>query len=124
MISCGDSGAPNSTDTNNIENNDKNIPNEVNNQDGITEENTAQKRIEPELPERDFESYTFTFLAHQIDYQGDWTYDEPCELVAEEETGDTIIGAVYKRNMTLKEKYNIDFKMVSTTDERAVLKNP
>jgi len=120
FISCGDGGTANSGDSN-IGDNFGNIPADAD-QDSASEENAAQERIEPELPEKDFEGYTFTFLAHRIDYQGDWTYDDPAELVAEEETGDTIIDAVYKRNMTIKEKYNINIDMIPNSDERAVLR--
>jgi len=116
LISCGDKSA-----SENVNNNDRNIPNADNNQDSITED-TALAKIEPDLPDRDFEGYTFTFIAHRIDYQGDWTYDDPSELVAEEETGDTIIDAVYKRNMAIKEKYNIDIKMTPSLNEISDMK--
>jgi hypothetical protein len=121
IASCGDSDSPGNAENNNISNNDENIPNAENNQNDA-EEDTAPPRIDPNLPEKDFEGYTFTFLAHNIDYAGDWTHDVPAELVAEEETGDIIVDAVYRRNMTIKERYNINFEVIPSFDERAALR--
>jgi len=126
LISCGDnSGTTEKTDANA----DGNIPAAGENQEGA--ENTAQtERLKPDLPEKDFEGYTFTFFAHRIDYAGDWVGDgDPRELVAEMndagkevENGEPINDAVYKRNLTIKEKYNINIKMLTSPDDVGTLK--
>ena len=72
---------------------------------------SAADRIEPDLPEKDFEGYTFTFLTHS-GQTWDWVSTEPLELVAEEETGEPINDAVYRRNMQIMEKYNVEFEMI------------
>lgn len=75
----------------------------------------------PNLPDVSYDGYTFTFLAHLYDGD-DWVGTEARELVAEEETGEPINDAVYIRNSVIKEKYNIDIKMISLADEKAALK--
>lgn len=116
LLSCGDntSGNDNSTTTTTSGN--------AANQ-SAEENNSAQQeeRLDPGLPERDYEGYTFTFLSHLYE-GGDWVNPTPLELIAEEETGDPINDAVYRRNMTIQEKYNIGIRMVPDKDCRAVLK--
>ena len=85
-----------------------------------------ENRINPELPDTDFGGYTFTFLAHL--YEGDdWVGTEPFELVAERQdgkevqNGEPINDAVYKRNLKIKEKYNINIKMIAESDEKGAV---
>jgi len=114
LLSCGDSKPNENNDGNN------NAVEPDNQGDG---EDTAQARIEPDLPDKDFEGYTFTFFAHQINYAGDWVGDgDPRELVSEEEDGEPINDAVYKRNRTIEAKYNIDIKMITNSDDVGTLR--
>jgi hypothetical protein len=114
LFSCGDS-VKNETKSDNTDN----IPSE--NQQG--EKEGADSRLEPGLPDVDFNGYTFTFFAHCIDYPGDWVGDgDPRELVVEEENSEPINDAVYKRNMKIMEKYNIDIQMVTNSNDLGTLK--
>jgi len=116
LISCG-GGAPDKAEDGNKA--DVNVPDE---QGGETDENAGEPRIEPELPDMDFGGYKFTFLT--LLYDGDdWVGDKPFELVAEEITGgDPINDAVFKRNMKIMEKFNIDVEMTALPDHAAALK--
>ncbi|MCL2775969.1 MAG: extracellular solute-binding protein [Oscillospiraceae bacterium] len=96
-----------------------------------TEADTTTEKLEPDLPAEDYGGYTFTFFAHKIDYAGDWVGDgDPREITAqiddstgqEVETGDPINDAVYKRNSAIEEKYNINIKMVTNSDDTGTLK--
>jgi hypothetical protein len=58
LISCGDKNTPEKPDTPV----DNNTPTAGDNKSGG--EDTAKARIEPDLPEKNFEGYTFTFLVH------------------------------------------------------------
>lgn len=86
----------------------------------IIEDTTAEAKIEPDLPEENFGGYTFTFLTHLYS-GGDWVNPTPLELVAEEENGEPINDAVYKRNMLIRDKYNIDIQMVANSDEKGTM---
>jgi len=120
LISCG--GNPASGNTDKTNSNDKNNTSAAGDNQTVAE-NTTQGRIEPNLPEKDFEGYTFTFFAHRIDYAGDWIGDgDPRELVANEENGEPINDAVYRRNRTIEDKYNITIKMVTNSNDSATLK--
>ena len=117
LISCGGGKPSEKTDTN-VENN---IPAAEDNKNAA--EDNANARIEPDLPEKDFDGYTFTFFAHRIDYAGDWVGDgDPRELVAEEENGEPINDAVYKRNRAIEAKYNINIRMLTNSDDVGTLK--
>ena len=118
LISCGEDGTANKTDING----DTSANINAEEQQGDAED-TPQTRIEPDLPEMDFGGYTFTFYAHRIGYTGDWVGDgDPREIVAEEEDGEPINDAVYRRNMTIKERYNINIDMLTTSDDVGTLR--
>ena len=122
LISCGDKQ----------KNPDSNINGENNgataadSQDGgqTDDENNkakAEERIEPNLPDDvDFGGYVFNFLTHLYDGD-DWVGPNPLELVAEEQNSEPINDAVYARNLKIKEKYNIDFKITPATDEKGAM---
>ena len=125
LISCGEK---------NKENPDSNIQNTTSGgspdggeQLGEDGEDKAEPRIDPELPEMDFGGYAFTFLTHLYDGD-DWVGPNPLEIVAEMQDGkevqnsEPINDAVYARNLKIKEKYNIDIKMVPNADERGTMK--
>ena len=80
-----------------------------------TEENfeDAVARLEANLPEVNYDGDTFTFLVHEADGNGYWgSY----EIFAEEETGEAINDAVYRRNRTIEDRLGIEIKEVRTND--------
>jgi len=82
----------------------------------------TEAKILPDIPaDVDYNGHIFTFLCHR-DESDDWLVPEPREILAEiEETDEPVNDAVYKRNAMLKDKFNIDFKVVSIADERSTL---
>jgi hypothetical protein len=93
-------------------------------QNDIVEENFNEskkdEKIQPDLPEVNYNGYTFTWLSHGLE-GGNWVTPNPRELVAESENGDPINDIVYKRNMTVSEKYGVEFEMVPTNSEKSML---
>ncbi|MCL1794787.1 MAG: hypothetical protein FWG34_13070 [Oscillospiraceae bacterium] len=101
---------------------DKNPDSNIEIQKGDKQEN-QKERLDPDLPEKDFGGYNFTFFAHRIDYIGDWVGDgDPRELVSEEENGEPINDMVYKRNLAIKEKYNVNIEMKTNSDDIGTLR--
>ena len=115
LISCGEAGNVNE-DRADV----TNAPGE-NNQEEISSEPV---RIEPDLPaDLDFAGYTFTFLSHREDNAGwDWLTNDPQEIISEEETGEPINDAVFRRNAILQANYNFELDMVTNTDEVGLLR--
>ncbi len=72
-------------------------------------------------PEKDFGGQTFTVAAYQFDTSS-WKLSDYCEIYAEEENGDPINDAIFRRNRMVEELLNITFdrmiipKMSSTTE--------
>jgi ABC-type glycerol-3-phosphate transport system substrate-binding protein len=66
---------------------------------------TQQNRIMPDLPETDFNGYNFRILSRGPNYNPHWFARD---IYADEVTGDTINDAVYQRNRTIENKYNIN----------------
>jgi len=83
-------------------------------------ESATEGKILPDLPAVNYNGYTFTWLAHGLE-GGNWVTPNPRELVADEENGDVINDATYRRNSVIIEKYGVEFKMIPTSDERGVL---
>ena len=78
-------------------------------------------RLTPNLPDADFQGHVFTFLTHH--YTGDdWVSELPLELVSEEQTGEPISDAVFRRNMAIMERFNIDIRMIGNPDEAGALR--
>ena len=118
LISCN-ANNPKGTDNSGGDNNAATTQNPDEN--AGAQENTTQEKILPNLPEDvNYNGYVFTVLSHREE-SDDWLEPDPREIVSEEETGDPINDAVYKRNSVLKDKYNIDFKLVTNTDEKSLL---
>jgi len=68
-------------------------------------EATEEQRILPDLPEADFNGHVFKILTFGVQGSYEW---EQVDLTADEEnSGDTINDAVYKRNKIVEEKFNI-----------------
>lgn len=82
----------------------------------------AETRILPDLPEQNYDGYTFTWLAfdYGVSHPGSVT-QFPRELVAEAENGDVINDATYRRNMIISDKYGIEFEMITSTNEKDTL---
>ncbi len=68
----------------------------------INVEETTEKLM-PDLPEENFEGFDFNFLHWNI---AGWSYIIG-DLDVDEETGETLNDAVYKRNIVIEDKYNI-----------------
>ena len=84
-------------------------------------ENAAPERLRPNLGEADFEGYVFTYLTKTGTCPDwiDWIFRD-CE--AEEETGDAINDAVYRRNRYLEGKYNFTMVKAEDTDYQSDLR--
>ncbi|MGI6202847.1 MAG: hypothetical protein ACOYID_05530 [Eubacteriales bacterium] len=65
-------------------------------------------RVYPELPDMDFDGYTFKVLHW---YVTGWDHRMNKDIFAEVETGDPINDAVYKRNSIINDKYNVNFSI-------------
>jgi len=90
LFACSDSGRPKSGS--------------VTEPSGSTQTGGDEEtRIYPDLPDKKFDGYNFRMAHWEID---GWTiiYD----LDADEETGDIINDSVYKRNLAIEEKYNVE----------------
>ena len=88
--------------------------------DDASAKTTTEAKMIPDLPDVSFGGYEFTWLTHMTD-DGNWVMGKPRDLVAEEETGDAINDATYKRNSVIGEKYGVEFKMVPVGDEVGIL---
>jgi ABC-type glycerol-3-phosphate transport system substrate-binding protein len=108
LSSCG-----NKTSNTGKENSEITAPvNEANNANG-SPENTTEAIILPDLPEADFEGHEFKIATKGPTHNVHWFARD---IYAEEETGDTINDAVYKRNTHIEEKYNIVIKELPQQD--------
>ena len=67
-------------------------------------------RLQPVLPDVNYNGDVFTFLVNE--FAGAEKYWGSYEIYAEEENGDAINDAVYKRNRTIEEKLNINIKEI------------
>ncbi len=86
--------------------------------EGTAAETEAEDtRIYPELPEDDFEGYVFKVLHW---YVTGWDTRRNKDIYAEVENGDPINDAVYRRNMSLTEKYNVTFSIQNETQDKVV----
>ncbi|MHC1694872.1 MAG: hypothetical protein AB9835_06315 [Eubacteriales bacterium] len=63
----------------------------------------------PELPDKDYSGRTFTILTFD-------TYNRNFNLSPEDEIGETLNDAAYRRNAEISEKYGIEFKCVESND--------
>ena len=82
--------------------NQTNAPDQAASDTTAGESTTA--KILPDVPAKDYGGYTFTILGNSEAYNTHWVSHD---IYAEGETGDTINDAVYDRNRTIEEKYNI-----------------
>ncbi|MCL2813678.1 MAG: extracellular solute-binding protein [Oscillospiraceae bacterium] len=86
--------------------------------------NIAEEEISDNLPARDFGGYNFRIYAEEEDnYTG---YKHYNDIYVEEENGDILNDAVFKRNRTVEERFNINitpvfFKDWGTPGEKSIL---
>ncbi len=74
-------------------------------------------RIYPDLPAQNFEGYVFKVLHW---YVTGWDSRMNKDIYAESENADPINDAVYKRNMSLTEKYNVSFSIQNETQDKVI----
>ena len=86
-----------SNQNNNMENNGKTSEGQ--------ETETAEPRLMPDLPERDFGGMAITLLGRL--YEPEMTVKQFSETGSEEENGELMNDAVYKRNRAVEAKYNV-----------------
>ena len=66
---------------------------------------SGETKLEPNLPAADFGGETINFLVRSEEYHWYWCSKE---IYAEEENGDQLNDAVYKRNRHIEDKYNFN----------------
>ena len=82
------------------------------------QDDTTEAKVQPDLPEKDFAGHTFTFLVKGDNFN-EWANHD---IAAEEENGETINDAIYKRNTYIEDKYNIKIAENRATDLAASFK--
>ena len=89
--------------------------------DAVTESaETTEKRPEAELPDVDYDGYTFTLYIRNRD-------DFIPDMYSESLNGDLMNDAIFNRNATVADRFNIAFEMVRASDiygggaEKAIL---
>jgi len=103
--SCADSGGDSDNSvTQNPDATDTVVPD--------SEDIPANIEILDEFPDVDYGGYEFRILSRGLNYSTHWYAKD---IYAEDETGDAINDAVYKRNTKVEEKYNI--KIVNIPDD-------
>jgi hypothetical protein len=85
--------------------------------------NAEAERILADLPDANFGGHVFTVLAHREE-SDDWYAPDPREIILseEQEADEPINDAVFRRNAVLQERFNIEFNMVTDTDEHNLLR--
>ena len=76
------------------------------------------EKTTPDLPERTFGGHTFTFLLKGENHN-EWA---SLDIAAEEETGDVINDAIFRRNTYVEEKYDVTIAWNLNSDPNAVLR--
>lgn len=101
LSSCGNGADPVETDTGT-------------NTDTTTETvaQTEETKLTADLPEMDFDGYTFTMLTKGL-YNIHW---RSIDAVAEEMNGEAINDAVFNRNSAIAERFNVTFAEMTHTD--------
>ena len=94
-VACGDSGKTNDNET-------------ADNSSGIESVTTEDSGPVLEAPEVNYEGYTVTYLTAD-------PYADFFRLLSEEENGDTLNDAAYKRNAKVIDRLNIDFANISVS---------
>jgi len=63
----------------------------------------TEAAIDPELPEKDYDGYSFRFFAQDPQHKYAWWMVE-----AEEQNGEVLNDAIYERNKMVEEEFNVD----------------
>lgn len=74
---------------------------------------TTISELQPDIPESDFDGYTFTFLCRFVEGTH-WAPWNPRDIYVEGQVGEVINDAVYNRNRAVEEKLNINIAWYST----------
>ena len=85
--------------------------------DNTAETTEGDTQIYPDLPDEDFEGYTFKVLHW---YVTGWDNRMNKDIYAESENGDPINDAVYRRNLYMTEKYNVTFSIENQTQDKVI----
>ena len=104
LYSCGSGGSK--TDVNTA------TQNSDNNTSDTTVQETTEQLATPDLTSGDYNGYKFRFLTRGPS----WNEWKTADIYAENETGDTINDAVYKRNSILEDKFNIAISETGVSD--------
>ena len=107
LLSCGDKTTENLADDENPLNTaaESGIEPEI-----VSGDETKRfMRIDPELPMEDFGGYEFNILHW---YVAGWGIDDCDDIVVEELNGDVFNDAVFNRDKTIEDKYNIEIKLI------------
>ena len=96
ICSCGES----SGDEPNVTESDSTVDTAVE-----TTVETDRSEIEDNLPEADFEGYTFRMIGRQDNFVYQY------EMGADEMNGDVINDAAYTRNINVADRYNINYEI-------------
>ncbi|MDD4772167.1 MAG: hypothetical protein PHZ09_00990 [Eubacteriales bacterium] len=83
---------------------------------GEPDPSEVRKAVSDDLPDADYEGYVFTVLARDRD---DFVKDIGAGT---EETGDVIVDAIYRRNATVAERFNIVIEAFHTAEPIAKLR--
>lgn len=81
---------------------------------------TDRSQVKDGLPEKDYGGDKFTVL-----YRNEWAY----EFIADEENGDILNDAIYRRNRAVENRFNVNFEFVglpggySSTEYKNAVKN-
>ena len=67
-----------------------------------TAPDTTTEEVQPELPERNFEGYNFNILNGNV-----YSWFTVSNVTSEEENGDTMNDAIYRRNRKVEELFNV-----------------
>lgn len=105
--SCGNNNASSTDDDSGSTNNE-----EIENT-GESAEDAEPEKIQPNLGDADFGGYEFNILT-RTSTAGDWLDWIPRDVYAEEENGEPINDAVYKRNTYVEDKYNFKIHQLFT----------
>ena len=111
FASCGDKNNADGGDKNNDGgNNNNDDKNDSGDSEKDPEDNPGSGKIEPNIPDADYGGHEFTVLLSingEFSNAGGGMWND---FEAEEDTGDSINDAIYKRNMYVEEKYGVKIK--------------
>ncbi|MCL1859715.1 MAG: hypothetical protein FWF92_10860 [Oscillospiraceae bacterium] len=117
IISCGENKSDEiKTPDDGVANNDVKLADENENPDDISEPQAEELY---DYPEYDFKGESVNILARKDNWAGgSQDYDD---LYVESETGEVLNDAVYKRNQTVEEKYNVQIKVEPVADANSTI---